>query len=44
MSGAVGLCPRAVLGVGLFHAMLDDVIPYLHQRKQFGKPIGDFQL
>ncbi|MFO7855215.1 MAG: isovaleryl-CoA dehydrogenase [Paracoccaceae bacterium] len=32
------------IGVGLMHAMLDEVMPYLHERKQFGKPIGDFQL
>lgn len=32
------------IGVGLMHAMLDHIIPYLHERKQFGKPIGDFQL
>ena len=32
------------IGVGLLHAMLDEVVPYLHERKQFGKPLGDFQL
>ena len=32
------------IGVGLIHAMLDEVMPYMHERKQFGKPIGDFQL
>ncbi len=32
------------IGVGLIHGMLDEVIPYLHERRQFGKPIGDFQL
>ncbi len=32
------------IGVGLIHAMLDEVMPYLHERKQFGRPIGDFQL
>ncbi|MEO1542157.1 MAG: isovaleryl-CoA dehydrogenase [Pseudomonadota bacterium] len=32
------------IGVGLIHGMLDHVIPYMHERKQFGKPIGDFQL
>ena len=25
-------------------ACLDQVIPYVHQRKQFGQPIGEFQL
>jgi isovaleryl-CoA dehydrogenase len=32
------------IGVGLMHAMLDHIMPYMHERKQFGKPIGDFQL
>ncbi|MEM6438352.1 MAG: acyl-CoA dehydrogenase family protein [Pseudomonadota bacterium] len=32
------------IGVGLIHAMLDEVMPYMHERKQFGRPIGDFQL
>lgn len=32
------------IGVGIMHACLDHVMPYLHERKQFGKPIGDFQL
>ena len=38
---------RAVLAagpLGIMHACLDVVIPYLHQRKQFGQPIGGFQL
>ena len=30
--------------LGIMRACLDLVIPYLHQRKQFGKPIGEFQL
>ncbi len=32
------------IGTGLIHAMLDELMPYLHERKQFGQPIGDFQL
>ncbi len=32
------------IGVGLIHSMLDHVMPYMHERKQFGRPIGDFQL
>jgi isovaleryl-CoA dehydrogenase len=32
------------IGVGLMHACLDCVMPYMHERKQFGQPIGDFQL
>ncbi|MGG7567569.1 isovaleryl-CoA dehydrogenase [Rhodovulum sp. DZ06] len=32
------------IGVGLMHAMLDEMMPYMHERKQFGKPIGEFQL
>jgi isovaleryl-CoA dehydrogenase len=38
---------RAVLAagpLGLMQACLDLVIPYLHQRTQFGQPIGHFQL
>ena len=38
---------RAVLAagaIGLAQAALDVVIPYLHDRKQFGQPIGSFQL
>ncbi|MEL6680987.1 MAG: acyl-CoA dehydrogenase family protein, partial [Pseudomonadota bacterium] len=34
----------AGIGVGLIHGMLDHVMPYMHERKQFGKPVGDFQL
>ena len=30
--------------VGIMQACLDVVIPYLHDRKQFGQPIGSFQL
>jgi len=25
-------------------ACLDVVVPYVHERKQFGQPIGEFQL
>jgi isovaleryl-CoA dehydrogenase len=38
---------RAVLAagpVGLMQSCLDLVIPYVHQRSQFGQPIGRFQL
>ena len=38
---------RAVLAagpLGIMQACLDAVIPYLHQRKQFDQPIGEFQL
>src|ERR1700690_1664428 len=38
---------RAVLAagpIGLMAACLDIVIPYVHQRTQFGQPIGRFQL
>jgi isovaleryl-CoA dehydrogenase len=30
--------------LGIMSACLDVVIPYVHERKQFGKPIGEFQL
>ena len=38
---------RAVLAagpLGIMQSCLDTVIPYLHQRQQFGQPIGEFQL
>jgi isovaleryl-CoA dehydrogenase len=38
---------RAVLAagpLGIMQACLDAVIPYLHQRRQFDQPIGEFQL
>ncbi len=40
-------CERVVLAagpLGIMAACLDVVVPYLHARKQFGKPIGEFQL
>ncbi|MEM7763834.1 MAG: isovaleryl-CoA dehydrogenase [Pseudomonadota bacterium] len=38
---------RAILAagpVGLMQAAMDVVLPYIHERKQFGQPIGEFQL
>ena len=38
---------RAVLAagpLGIMQACLDIVMPYVHERKQFGQPIGKFQL
>lgn len=32
------------IGVGIMHACLDHIMPYMHDRKQFGQSIGDFQL
>ena len=32
------------IGVGIMHSVLDHLMPYMHERKQFGKSIGDFQL
>jgi len=30
--------------LGIMQASMDVVVPYLHDRKQFGQPIGEFQL
>lgn len=30
--------------LGIMQACLDTVVPYIHERKQFGKSIGEFQL
>ncbi len=30
--------------LGIMAACMDVVVPYLHERKQFGQPIGEFQL
>ncbi len=38
---------RAVLAggpLGIMQACMDVVVPYVHERKQFGQPIGHFQL
>ncbi len=38
---------RAVLSggpLGIMSACMDVVVPYVHERKQFGQPIGEFQL
>ena len=38
---------RAVLAagpLGIMQACLDAVLPYVHERKQFGEPIGSFQI
>ncbi|MEO0347049.1 MAG: isovaleryl-CoA dehydrogenase [Pseudomonadota bacterium] len=38
---------RAILAagpVGIMQAAIDVVLPYVHERKQFGKAIGEFQL
>jgi isovaleryl-CoA dehydrogenase len=32
------------IGVGIMHSVLDYLMPYMHERKQFGKSIGEFQL
>ena len=34
----------AGIGVGIMHACLDVAVPYVHERKQFDQPIGEFQL
>jgi isovaleryl-CoA dehydrogenase len=30
--------------IGIMQAAMDAVVPYVHERKQFGKPIGTFEL
>ncbi|MBA3588055.1 isovaleryl-CoA dehydrogenase [Methylibium sp.] len=38
---------RAVLAagpIGIMQAVMDNVLPYIHDRKQFGQSIGEFQL
>jgi isovaleryl-CoA dehydrogenase len=38
---------RAVLAagpIGIMQAVMDNVLPYVHERKQFGQAIGEFQL
>ena len=38
---------RAVLAggpVGIMQAVMDNVVPYIHDRRQFGQSIGEFQL
>ena len=38
---------RAVLAagpLGIMQAVMDNVVPYIHDRKQFGQSIGEFQL
>ena len=38
---------RAVLSagpIGIMQAVMDNVLPYVHDRKQFGQSIGEFQL
>jgi len=32
------------IGCGIMAACMDHVMPYLHERRQFGQPIGNFQL
>ncbi|MDZ7627095.1 MAG: isovaleryl-CoA dehydrogenase [Parvularculaceae bacterium] len=53
LNGGVGVLmsgldyERVVLSagpIGIMQACMDTVIPYVHERKQFDKPIGSFQL
>jgi len=32
------------ISIGIMQAVMDTVLPYVHERKQFGKSIGEFQL
>ena len=34
----------SAVSIGIMQACLDTVLPYIHERKQFGKAIGEFQL
>jgi isovaleryl-CoA dehydrogenase len=34
----------AGIGLGLMAACLDEIMPYMAERKQFGQPVGSFQL
>ncbi|MCY3673902.1 MAG: acyl-CoA dehydrogenase family protein [Rhodobacteraceae bacterium] len=34
----------AGIGIGIMAACLDEIMPYMKSRKQFGRPIGEFQL
>jgi isovaleryl-CoA dehydrogenase len=37
-------CVLAAGPLGIMQAALDAVLPYIHERRQFGQPIGTFQL
>ena len=41
--GIVGLVLLAGIGLGIMAACLDEIMPYLAERRQFGQPIGAFQ-
>ena len=32
------------IGTGIMAACMDEIMPYMRSRRQFGKPIGEFQL
>ena len=32
------------IGTGIMASCMDEIMPYLHSRRQFGQPIGEFQL
>ncbi|MGE4612054.1 MAG: isovaleryl-CoA dehydrogenase [Paracoccaceae bacterium] len=32
------------IGIGVMNAVLDHIMPYMHERKQFGESVGNFQL
>ena len=34
----------SAVSIGIMQACLDTVLPYIHERKQFGRAIGEFQL
>ena len=32
------------IGTGIMAACMDEIMPYMHSRRQFGQPLGEFQL
>ncbi|EFA78120.1 isovaleryl-CoA dehydrogenase [Heterostelium album PN500] len=43
-AGPLGIFINSSHVISIMQACMDNVVPYLHQREQFGKKIGEFQL